>query len=105
MTKREIINASLKEANDYIKFVIENVCRRIYYKGKSDFMDKLQNYLIINPEKLDELNNMKTNPCKSCKYSTSQLLIGCEKNPIECDKKQNQLFAIEILDKYEKVNE
>jgi len=82
-----------------MKHMMTNIYMRGYHDGRHAERDKLVkgDYLIINPEKINELNEKCQNPCNGCEFKSDYLKIGCNNNPKECQKKQEQLRALEIL--------
>ena len=84
---------------DKMKSVLTNLYMRAYHDGRHAERDRLvkDGYLIIDPNKIDELNKQAFNPCEGCTERADYLKIGCKANPKECELKQKQLRALEIL--------
>lgn len=82
-----------------MKHMMSDLYMRAYHDGRHAERDRLvkDGYLIIDPNKFDELNSKCQDPCNNCKYKSDYLKIGCNNNPKECKKKQEQLRAMEIM--------
>lgn len=80
------------------KTIMTDLYMRAYHDGRHAERDRLvkDNYLIIDPNKLNELEEKCQDPCDNCSERADYLKIGCKANPKECKLKQEQLRAIEI---------
>jgi len=87
-----------QEYTKKIKYIMTDLYMKAYHDGRHIERDRLvkDGYLIIDPNKFDELNNKCQDPCDSCEFKSDYLKIGCSNNPKECQKKQEQLRAIEV---------
>lgn len=81
-----------------IKHMMTDLYMRAYHDGRHAERDRLvkDGYLIINPEKIKELEQKCQDPCIGCSERTDYLKIGCKANPKECKLKQEQLRAMEV---------
>lgn len=81
-----------------MKYVLTDLYMMAYHNGRHAERDRLvkDGLLIINPDKVDELNRLTLNPCEGCTERADYLKIGCKANPKECELKQKQLRALEI---------
>ena len=81
------------------KHLMTDLYMRAYHDGRHAERDRLVKggYLIINPEKFNELDNKCQDPCDGCEFKSDYLKIGCSNNPKECQKKQEQLRVMEIM--------
>ena len=84
---------------DKMKHVLTDLYMRAYHNGRHAERDRLikDGFLIINPDKMQELEYQAKNPCEGCAERADYLKIGCKANPKECELKQKQLRALEIL--------
>ena len=84
---------------DKMKRVMTNLYMKAYHDGRHEERSRLvkEGYLIIDPNRIDELNRQAFNPCEGCTQRADYLKIGCKANPKECEQKQKQLRALEIL--------
>ena len=82
-----------------MKRVLTDLYMRAYHDGRHAERDRLLkgDFLIIDPNKKEELENLCQDPCRTCPHYTSDYRIGCTKNPKECADKQKQLHAMEII--------
>lgn len=87
---------------DKVKKIMTNLYMKAYHDGRHAERNKLikDGFLIIDPNKVDELRRQSMNPCESCSKKADYLKIGCTTNPQECELKQKQLRAIEILNHF-----
>lgn len=81
-----------------IKYMMTDLYMRAYHDGRHAERDRLvkDGFLIINPDKIDELNKLVLDPCIGCTERADYLKIRCKANPKECKRKQEQLRAIEV---------
>ena len=71
-----------------------------YHNGCNDerLRLSLEGWLVLNPNKIREFEEVCQDPCKHCKIyeRVYKKGCGCGTDPAECDKKQRQLRALEI---------
>lgn len=81
-----------------IKYMMTDLYMKAYHDGRHAERDRLvkDGFLIINPNKIDDLNELVLDPCIGCTERADYLKIGCKANPKECKRKQEQLRAIEV---------
>ena len=86
------------------KYMMTDLYMRAYHDGRHAERDRLvkDGYLIINPDKLQDLEYKSQDPCVGCAERTDYLKIGCKANPKECELKQQQLRALEIISWFNK---
>ncbi len=86
------------------KSMMTDLYMRAYHDGRHAERDRLvkDGFLIIDPERIDELKNICIDPCYNCKERVDYLKIGCKANPKECEIKQQQLRALEIMSWFNK---
>lgn len=86
------------------KSMMTDLYMRAYHDGRHAERDRLckDGFLIIDPERIDELKNICIDPCYNCKERVDYLKIGCKANPKECELKQQQLRALEIMSWFNK---
>ena len=53
-------------------------------------------WLIIDPNKKEELNQALEDPCKYCEHYVNEYRQGCSLDPSKCQQKEKQMLAIEI---------
>ena len=82
-----------------IKYMMTDLYMKAYHNGRHAERDRLckDGFLIINPDKINEIKNICIDPCENCKEKVTYLKIGCKANPKECERKQKQLRALEIM--------
>ena len=87
-----------QEYTKKFKIIMTDLYMKAYHDGRHAERDRLvkDNYLIIDPNKLNELENKCQDPCTGCTERADYLKIGCKTNPKECKLKQEQLRAIEV---------
>jgi hypothetical protein len=99
--------------NTYVEKAIEKIgpnlkelAKSCYHAGRHDERNKLANsgYLIINPEKEEQLKKDCNDPCTICEFHEKDHKMGCSVNPTNCALKKKQFLAIEI-EQYFKKNE
>lgn len=80
------------------KTLLTDIYMRGYHDGRHAERKKLieSGYLIIDPNKKEQLKKDCQDPCKFCEYYTPEYKIGCTYNPKDCKNKQKQFTAIEI---------
>lgn len=80
------------------KTIMTDLYMRAYHDGRHAERDRLvkDGYLIIDANKLHELECKCQDPCIGCTQRADYLKIGCKANPKECQLKQEQLRAIEV---------
>lgn len=96
--KAEAISEACKIIKDRAELEIDSVYMKGYHEGRHNYRDKIKKYLIINPELKHEVMEMSQDPCLSCNEINSWInykkqCLNCQ----ECDKKQNQLLALDLL--------
>ncbi len=101
MNLEERVFNEILDKNGYIdktKKVLTDLYMRAYHEGRHKERDRLVNsgFVIIDPNKVEELNKACDNPCINCEHYNPWIKIGCSFNPQECEKKQKQLHAPEI---------
>ena len=86
------------------KSMMTDLYMRAYHDGRHAERDRLckDGFLIIDSERIDELKNICIDPCYNCKERVDYLKIGCKANPKECEIKQQQLRALEIMSWFNK---
>ena len=86
------------------KYMMTDLYMRAYHDGRHAERDRLvkDGYLIINPDKLQDLKYKSQDPCVDCSERVDYLKIGCKANPKECELKQQQLRALEIMSWFNK---
>ena len=86
------------------KYMMTDLYMRAYHDGRHAERDRLvkDGYLIINPDKLQDLKYKSQDPCVGCRERADYLKIGCKANPKECELKQQQLRALEIMSWFNK---
>jgi len=69
-----------------------------FHRGRHKERESLVNsgWLIINPEKREEINKALEDPCIYCNHYTKEYKIGCTKDTKTCTKKQKHILANEI---------
>lgn len=94
---KEILNES--GYTDKMKRILTDLYMRAYHDGRHAERDRLLkgDFLIIDPHRFEELKYQAKNPCEGCAERADYLKIGCRANPKECELKQKQLRALEIL--------
>ena len=82
-----------------MKRVLTDIYMRAYHDGRHAERDRLikDGFLVIDSHKIEELKYQAKNPCEGCIDRADYLKIGCKANPKECELKQKQLRALEIL--------
>jgi len=100
--EEKVFKYILDENKDYtkkIKYIMTDLYMRAYHNGRHTERDRLikDGFLVINPDKEKELRQQACDPCEGCIEKTYYLKIGCKANPKECELKQKQLRALEIL--------
>ena len=72
---------------------------RAYHDGRHAERDRLikEDFLVIDPRREEELKYQARNPCEGWQERADYLKIGCKADPKECELKQKQLRALEIL--------
>jgi len=82
-----------------MKTIMANLYMRAYHHGRHVERDRLVNseFLIIDPHRFEDLKYQAKNPCEHCVERADYLKIGCKANPKECELKQKQIRALEIL--------
>ena len=101
MDLEEKVYKELLDETEYtskMKRIMTDLYMRAYHDGRHAERDRLvkDGYLIIDPDKLNELEWKCQDPCTSCIERADYLKIGCKANPKECKLKQEQLRAIEV---------
>lgn len=100
--EEKVFKDILDEKNDYIKkikYLMTDLYMRAYHHGRHTERDRLikDGFLVINPDKEKELRQQACDPCENCTEKINYLKKGCKVNPKECELKQKQLRALEIL--------
>jgi len=86
------------------KHMMTDLYMKAYHEGRHAERYNLRKdgFLIIDPERIDELKNRCIDPCLNCDKRADYLKIGCKENPKECKIKQQQLRALEIMSWFNK---
>lgn len=84
---------------DKAKKLLTEIYMRAYHDGRHAERDRLLkgDFLIIDPHRFEDLKYQAKNPCEDCAERADYLKIGCKANPKECELKQKQFRALEIL--------
>ena len=87
-----------QEYTKNIKHIMTDLYMRAYHDGRHAERDNLRKdgFLIIDPEKINELEKRCIDPCLTCDKRADNLKIGCSANPNKCKLKQDQFRAIEV---------
>jgi len=101
MDLEEKVYKELLDETEYtskMKRIMTDLYMRAYHDGRHAERDRLvkDGYLIIDPNKLNELEWKCQDPCTNCIERADYLKIGCKANPKECKLKQEQLRAMEV---------
>ena len=85
---------------------LRDLASSYYHAGRHAERDKLvkSGYLMINPEKIEELKKDLHDPCSVCEFHVQDYKMGCSVDPKHCERKKKQFLAIEI-DQYFKKTE
>ena len=94
--KNESIETSTRLISSRADLELRCIYDKAYHEGQHDYRNKVKDFLIINPKMIESLNEMTNNPCKECEHAITMLKIECT-NSQECQLKQNQLIALDIL--------
>lgn len=95
--RTEAIEQASNEIKSRAEIALYDVYMKGYHEGRHDYRNKVENCLVINPDCLEVLQRNAENPCNGCPNQTDKMLIGCSANPKECDAKQLQFVALDIL--------
>lgn len=93
--RTEAIEKASSEIRSRAEVALYDIYMKGYYEGLHDYKNKLKNCLVINPECLEILQCNSEDPCVGCPNQSD--LTGCSANPKECDAKQLQFIALDIL--------
>ena len=97
--RTEAINEASKLIASRAEVELHSIYMKGYHEGRHDYREKVQKYLIINPEYKEMLKEMSTDLCKNCDKALTMLKCQCLSSD-KCNLKQNQLVAIDILEHY-----
>jgi len=86
------------EYTNKMKQIMTDLYMQAYHDGRHAERDRLvkSGFLIIDSDKLVELEQKCQDPCVGCIERADYLKIGCKANPQECKLKQEQLRAMEV---------
>lgn len=84
---------------NYAKKAYDEAYLAGFHNGRHKQRERWANsgWIQITPDKLEEIKFAANDPCINCINRADYLKIGCKVDPKECDLKQKQFLAIEIL--------